>query len=81
VLRGREMMHIHADLRDQLASRHPVHAGDGLPEGDGRFEGADLLVNFRLDALNPSLQCLPFVQVLGQQKPVVVPHPSGQSLR
>ena len=63
MLRRREMMHIYADLRDQMASGHPVHAGDGLPEGDGRFEWADLLVNLCFDALNPSLDLAHVVEV------------------
>ena len=80
LLRGRERLHVHTDLRYQVAGRHVIHPGHGLPERDGFFKRGDPLVDLCLDALDSFAESFPLVQVFGQQETVVIAYPSCQRL-
>jgi hypothetical protein len=45
--------------------RHPIHTGNGLPQGDGSFKRADLSVDHRFHPPNALAESFPFVQVFG----------------
>jgi hypothetical protein len=77
---GGKLVHIHADLSHKVASRHPIHAGNALPQGHCRFKRADALVDLGFDPRDPLAQILPLVQVLVQQKAVMIPNSPFQGL-
>ena len=79
MVRGRELAHVDADLGDHDLSRRLAEAGDRLQPLDGIAKRAERAFDPRIELAPCGFDLLDRLQVLADQKAMVIADVAGQS--